>query len=122
MDVLASNGEALRITVHRTGAGHVELNNLLEVAEVLRDGGLAPVGAYSVRGFLSLADDDSVTILDAESGLAIPRQWTIAVGDWLQMLAEDLTDGPDGAPSVQVHNEAYGNDPAMWASGKLSSQ
>lgn len=96
MDVMARGGRVLRITVHQTDAGHIELNNLLEVAEVLRGGDVASVGAYSVRSFLSSADEDGTITLDAEGSLVVDRNWTVAIGDWLSMLTQDLADAVSG--------------------------
>lgn len=93
MDVTARDGQVLRLTVHQTNAGHVELDNLLEVSQVFRNGDPTPIGAYSVRGFLSAADDDGTLSLDLEDNLVIERQWTVAIGDWLSMLAEGLDGG-----------------------------
>lgn len=91
MDVLARDGQVLRLTVHQTDAGHVELDNLLEVAEVLRVGSLVLVRAYSVHGFLASADDHNTVVLNAESDMVIEGDWMTTIGDWLQMLAEGLT-------------------------------
>jgi hypothetical protein len=118
MDVVATDGTILRLTVHRTDAGHVELDNLLEVAERRADG-LHPLVAYTVKGFLAAADDHGkLTLHDQVPGLTIERPMMVIAADWLQWLAEALADAPDGASSVQVHNESYESDPAMWADGR----
>jgi hypothetical protein len=118
MDVVARDGTILCLTVHRTDAGRVELDNLLEVAE-RRAGSLHPLAAYTVKGFLAAADDrGELTLHDQVPGLAIDRPMMVTAGDWLQWLAEALTDAPDGAPSVQVHNQSYESDPAMWIDGQ----
>lgn len=92
MDVVAADGTVLRLTVHRTDSGHVELDNMLEIAEHRR-GDLLPLAAYTVQGFLTAADDrGALTLHDQVPGLAIENHWMTTAGDWLQMLSEDLTD------------------------------
>lgn len=92
MDVVAEGGTPLRLTVHRTDEGHVELENLLEAAELQADGSDLPLRAYTVRGFLSSADDSGRVILPAaDRDLVIEAHWMTTVGDWLVMLSEDLS-------------------------------
>lgn len=92
MDVLAEGGIPLRLTVHRTDAGHVELDNLLEAAELRSDGTDPPLRAYTVHGFLSSVDDSGRVILPAaDRDLVIEGHWMTTVGDWLVMLSEDLS-------------------------------
>jgi hypothetical protein len=92
MDVLAEGGVPLRLTVHRTDAGHVELDNLLETVERQPDGTDLPLRAYSVRSFLSSADDSGRVIIPApDRDLVIEGHWMTTAGDWLVMLSEDLS-------------------------------
>ncbi|MFE0472677.1 hypothetical protein ACFW2V_13780 [Streptomyces sp. NPDC058947] len=92
MDVVAVDGTVLRLTVHRTDAGHVELDSVLEVAE-RRGDSLRPLISYRVRHFLAAADDQGrLTLHTEEPGLTIDRPMMVTAGDWLQWLAETLTD------------------------------
>jgi hypothetical protein len=92
MDVVAEGGTPLRLTVHRTDVGHVELDNLLETAELQVDGTDIPLRAYTVRDFLSSADDSGRVIIPAaDRDLVIEHHWTTTAGDWLVMLSEDLS-------------------------------
>jgi hypothetical protein len=94
MDVVAKDGTLLRLTVHRTDAGHIELANTLEIAEH-RQGDLRPLAAYTVQSFLSAADDyGTLTLPAGVPNLKIERDWMLTAADWLQMLSEDLTDAP----------------------------
>jgi hypothetical protein len=95
MDVVAKDGTVLRLTVHRTDAGHVELDNLLEVAERQADS-LHPLAAYTVKGFLAAADDHGkLTLHDHVPELTIDRPMMVIAADWLQWLAEALADSAD---------------------------
>lgn len=91
MDVLARDRTRLRLTVSVKESGRVELDNPIKVAE-LRNGRAVPLTAYTVQGFLAAADDrGQLTLHDQIPGLTIDRHWMLAAGDWLHMLAEDLT-------------------------------
>ncbi|MCP9209593.1 hypothetical protein [Streptomyces cucumeris] len=98
MDVVAKDGTLLRLAVARTAAGHVELDNLLEIHEH-KYGRVEPLVTYTVRGFLSAADDrGQLTLHMGTPGLTIEQHWMTVAGDWLQMLAEAPTrDAPDEA-------------------------
>lgn len=88
MDITAKDGTPLRLTVTVTDEGHVELRNLLEVAEC-REGYEAPLVAYTVESFLAAADDaGKLTLHDQVPDLTIERHWMVTAGDWLQQLAE----------------------------------
>lgn len=92
MDVVAVDGTILRLTVHRTDAGHVELDSLLEVAE-RRGELLRPLVSYRVRHFIAAADDRGrLNLHTQDPGLTIDRPMMAMAGDWLQWLAETLTD------------------------------
>lgn len=92
MDVVAMDGTVLRLTVHRTDAGHVELGNLLEITE-LREGETCPMTALSVESFLSATDSlGRLTLVDPMPPITIDRPMMVTASDWLQWLAETLTD------------------------------
>lgn len=92
MDVIAEDGTVLRLNVGLTPAGHVELENVLEVEEYGHLG-IRSLVTYTVEGFLAAADDrGQLTLHDQIPGLTIGRDWMTSAGDWLQMLSESLTD------------------------------
>lgn len=100
MDVVARDGTLLRLTVHRTCGGYVDLDNLLEISEHCA-GRLRLMVAYTVQGFLAAADDHGrLTLHDGVPSLVIERDWMTAAADWLQMLDE-----------TREHEEA---DPRSW--------
>lgn len=88
MDVVAKDGTILRLTVHRTDEGHVELDSLVEVAEHY-SGGLRPLVAYRLRSMLV---DGDLTLHDQVPGLVIEQPWLITFGNWAWLAAETLTD------------------------------
>lgn len=92
MDVIARDGTILRLNVTLTPSGHVQLDSELKIGECGATGIRHLVG-YKVEGFLTAADDrGQLTLHDQIPGLTIERHWMTAAADWLQMLAEDLTD------------------------------
>lgn len=99
MDVVAKDGSLLRMTVHRTDEGHVELDNLVEIAEHYH-GRLRPMVAYRLRNILAAERD--LTLHDQDPGLTIERPWLDLFGHWVLFTAERLTDAqvdPDGKPA-----------------------
>lgn len=95
MDVAAKDGSPLRMTLHRTDEGHIELDSLVEISEY-HHGRLRRMATYRLNSILAAERD--LNLHDLDPGLTIERPWLVTFGDWVQLMTEALVDNEPAKP------------------------